>query len=286
MKKKWFILIMLMFVMVGCIGFIKGDSNVQFSTWIWDAESLEKKGDQYIQFANEHKVSKLFVQVNEDVSNEHYADFIDKASKNNIEVYALGGSKSWVFDDKKVDKFLAWVERFQQQYGKLAGVHVDIEPYLLDQWDTDQGAVVLAYFDTLSTIQAFAEKQELTFEVDMPFWFNKVSYDNSYGKGNVSEWVIDIADNTTLMAYRNKAEGRNGIIRLVEDELVYAEAQRKQITIAVETYPSKEGEHISFAGKSNEQLTKVLQQVINQYDHNDALSGIAVHHLESWQQIK
>lgn len=286
MKKKWLIIIMFMFVVIGCSGFIKGDSNVQYSTWIWDAESLEKKGDQYIQFAKEQKVSKLFVQVNEDVPNEQYAAFIDKANQNKIEVYALGGSKSWVFDDKKVEKFLAWVEQFQQQHGKLAGIHIDIEPYLLDQWKLDQEAVVLAYFDAMSTIQAFTENQNLTFEADMPFWFNKISYDNSYGKGIVSEWVIDLADNTTLMAYRNKADGRNGIIRLVEDELVYAEAKRKQITIAVETYPSKEGKHISFAGKSKEQFTKVLQQVIDYYEKNDALSGIAVHHLDSWQDMK
>lgn len=286
MKKKWSLLIIVMVLMVMIKGFSLSTMIENSATWIWNPFSLDSKGDEYITFMQEQGVKKVFVQVDVDVPNETYRTFFEKARAAEIAIYALDGGRNWGENRQPAVIFMQWVEQFQQEIPLLTGIHVDIEPYLLEEWHTDQQQVIQNYFDVLSQLEQFTTEQNLAFEVDMPFWFDTVSYENGYGKGLVCEWVIDTADVVTLMAYRNRAEGGNGIIELVEKELAYAQEKGKKVAVGVETLPSDEGSHISFFGMTKYELKKEADKVTAAYRQNLAFSGIAVHYIDPWMNMK
>lgn len=286
MNKKWSLLIIVMVMMFVIKGFSSTTMIDSSATWIWNPYSLNSKGDEYIAFMQEQGVKKVFVQVDVEVPNETYRIFFEKAQAANIAVYALDGGRNWGEDSRPATIFMQWIEQFQQEAPLLTGIHIDVEPYLLEKWNTDRQQVLKNYFDVLGALGQFTTEQNLSFEVDMPFWFDTIQYDNAYGKGLVSEWVIDLADQVTLMAYRNQAEGGNGIIELVETELAYAQEKGKKAAIGVETLQSDEGTNISFYGMTKHVLKRETDKVMKAYTQNPAFDGIAVHYLDSWMNMK
>lgn len=286
MKKKWSLWIIVMVLMFVIKGYSPTTMIENSATWIWNPYSLESKGDDYITFMQEQGVKKVFVQVDIEVPNEIYHTFFEKARAAQIAVYALDGGRDWGENRQPVTMFMQWVEQFQQEAPLLSGIHIDVEPYLLEKWNIDRQQVIKNYFDVLAALKQFTTEQNLAFEVDLPFWFDTVEYDNVYGRGLVSEWVIDIADVVTLMAYRNQADGGNGMIELVKTELAYAEEKGKKAAVAVETLQSDEGAHISFYGMTKYELKRETDKVTAAYRQNPAFEGIAVHYLNSWMSME
>lgn len=286
MKKKWSFLIIVMVLMFVIKGFSSTTMIENSATWIWNPYLLDSKGEEYIAFMQEQGVKKVFVQVDVEVPNEIYRTFFEKARAADIAVYALDGGRGWGENRQPAEVFMEWVEQLQQEEPLLAGIHIDVEPYLLEQWTTDRQQVIQNYFDIVSILRQFTTGQNLAFEVDIPFWFDTIPYENAYGKGLVSEWIIDTADVVTLMAYRNQAEGENGIIGLVETELSYAQEKGKKVAVGVETLSSDEGTYISFAGMSKYELKNETDKVTAAYRQNPAFSGIAVHYIDPWMDMK
>lgn len=286
MNNKWSLLIIVMVLMFGIKGFSSSTMIDNGATWIWNPYLLDSKGDEYIAFMQHQGVKKAYVQVDAEVPNEIYRTFFEKAQAAKIAVYALDGGRDWGENSRPVAAFMQWVEQFQQGAPLLTGIHIDVEPYLLENWNIDRQRVLTNYFDVLGTLEQFTTTQNLSFEVDMPFWFDTIQYDNPYGKGLVSEWVIDLADQVTLMAYRNQAEGANGIIELVNSELAYAQDKGKKVAVGVETLQSYEGPNISFYGMSKDALKSETDQVTATYRQNSAYGGIAVHYLDTWMEMK
>ncbi|WP_431029123.1 hypothetical protein [Lysinibacillus sp. LZ02] len=252
------------------------------ATWIWHAESLEKNTDQYLQFIEEKQIAKVYVQVNAEVKNEVYAAFIQKANHIGVQVYALDGNPDWGTNTQSVERFKEWVTTFQREYGLLEGVHLDIEPYTLDMWQTNQRRVIVDFFHVLNGLKAFAATEKLEYEVTIPFWFDEVSYKNRFGKGVVSEYIIDLADRVSVMAYRNEACGKEGIIALSATEIKYAQSKGKSVMIAVETFNTSEGDFLTFYGKDEAYMNKELTKVYKRFENREGFDGFAIHYLDTW----
>lgn len=58
--------------------------------------------------------------------------------------------------------------------------------------------------------------QNLTLSIDIPSWFDVITYSSKYGSGNLAEWIFKNIKNVTIMAYRDKALGSDGIVNIVK----------------------------------------------------------------------
>ncbi len=123
----------------------------------------------------------------------------------------------------------------------------------------------------------------LPLEADMPFWFDEISYKNTYGSGLLAEWVIKNTDGVTLMAYRDSAPM---IIDIVKNEIAMAEKYGKNVVVGVETGVTDEGSIITFAEEGEAYMNLQLAEVAAHYSHHVAYEGIAVHHVGSWMTLK
>lgn len=197
------------------------------STWLWDTELIIEEQKNILTFLDKENVNVLYLQISRNVDEEIYRDFIVEATKQDLEVHALGGAKEWVTKDGEQEfyDYLQWVQQYQQSATKeeqFSGIRLDVEPYLHKDWEKNQSVFLENYQHVLVKTEETAKQLKLKFGADIPFWFDEVSYCNDYDSGLLSEWVIDHTDVISIMSYRNKANGKNGINSLVKSEINYA----------------------------------------------------------------
>ncbi|MCD8501970.1 MAG: hypothetical protein LRY71_10190 [Bacillaceae bacterium] len=159
---------------------------------------------------------------------------------------------------------------------------MDIEPYLLVNWETDREEILERYQKTIDDLAKKATEMNLVFGVDIPFWFDEIEYNNKFGKGLLAQWLVENADEITIMAYRDTADE---IIRIVRAELDWANELDKQLYIAVETVELPE-QQVTFEGNGRKEMEKQLKRVKKHFKHEQSFKGVAIHHYESWKSMK
>ncbi|WP_226671438.1 amidase [Metabacillus litoralis] len=261
----------------------------EYSTWLWDTNKIVNDRVATLQFLEEKQVKHVYLQINRNVNTTYYKKFISEASIKNIKVYALDGDPNWGPTSKGFTNFLSWVTTYQQSSQateKFSGIHLDIEPYLTPLWTSNYKAAVNKYQNALIVASNKATSLGISFAVDIPFWFDEMTYKNKHGKGNLAKWAINLTDEVTIMAYRDKAVGPNGIIELVKYEMNTANTLNKKVNIAVETMNLGNDGFLTFYEEGQAAMNTQLELVQNSYGSYSNFNGFAVHHVGSWMELK
>lgn len=268
---------------------IAEEAKWEQSTWLWHTSKIVEAPDEVLEFLNQKDVTNVYLQINRDIDPDSYRSFIAKASSDNIHVFALDGSKYWIEDQKRFNDYLNWVEQYQNgssEQERFAGLHLDVEPYLHEMWDEDYQNAILQYQNIISEAAQKAKTWDIRFAADIPFWYDTKYYDNEqYGKGLLHNWVIDTADEVGIMAYRNFAEGGNGIIELSTNEIQYAQEVGKKVIVGVETKPLTSYDHLSFSELGEDKMNDELNKVYNEFGDAASFNGIAIHSFKYWQEL-
>ncbi|WP_133058591.1 amidase [Halalkalibacter urbisdiaboli] len=262
------------------------------ATWVWHTEDIIHQPDEVLVFLQKKGVSHLYLQVNQNVQIGHYQHFIEKANQMSINVHALDGSPTWVDRMGRVQyiPIINWLTQYQQSSTteqRFTGLHIDVEPYLCPRWFMNRRATIEEYQQVILDFKQTTRQLNIEFGIDIPFWFDSEVYFNKrFGSGKLSEWLIDQADSTTVMAYRDHAENLDGIIDIVKDELVYANKKGKNIYIAVETDWTTEGNLLTFLDNGEASMLLELDKVKSIYKRYRYFRGFAIHHYRSWRALR
>lgn len=249
-------------------------NDIPKSTWIWNAYNLDTS---LLPDLEKQNVKKVYIQIEPELTIENYASYIKAAKKHHIDVYALAGESTWATNRKQARAILQWIEEAQKKTRLFAGVHLDIEPYALASYDTKTQAILENYFEVLKEYRKMTNAQSIRLEADIPYWFDEELYDNKYGKGKVSDFVIRVTDEVAVMAYKQKAAE---IINITSHERAYAKKKGKTITVAVETYPSLTEPEISFATSTVENFENQVEKV-----YAKTKTPIGIHFLDAWRDL-
>ncbi len=266
-------------------------STQNYSTWLWNTNEITYNADNLLAFMVDNNVTDVQLQVNYGIDYAYYQDFISRAAANNIAVHALEGSPDWVMEGGVVsqDAFFAWLADYQANSAPEAqfkGIHLDVEPYHYSTgYGTDPNGVLGRYQDFLMNAKTQAANLQLNLAIDIPFWFNEVSYSTSYGNGNLAAWIFNNIKTVTIMAYRDFASGANGINQLAETEMNMARQYNVSATIAVETENIGDPTYVTFFEEGNAYMYNELNIVRQYFSKNRAFSGIGIHHLGSWMNM-
>lgn len=269
------------------LGVISISSHVQAqqsstkATWLWNTATITD--EQTLQFLLEKEVTTVYLQIDPSLPSEQYVEFISKMQAAHIEVQALDGMPEW--DTTYFDAFWEWLSQYQQAYPESAftAVHLDVEPYLSAFWQENEPMAIYQYQELLHYAKEQANSMGLRLEADIPFWYDEVFYKNTFGQGNLAEWVIKHIDGVSIMAYRNTAYA---LKRVTANEMAYAEKYETPVVMGVETIPFPEEPAISFSAKGEKRMNRLLQQMADHYAHNHYFDGVAVHHVQSWMTLK
>ncbi|WP_456272923.1 amidase [Bacillus sp. AK031] len=289
--KKWIMAVVLLFsfLLPGGAGFhVDAVSEQDRATWLWNPWMIVKDEAGTLDFLESKGLNKVYVQIDRDIAPSVYRSFIEKASSAGMKIYALDGAPDWVAPKGYInqDRLMDWLAIYQNgssSQQKFSGVHLDVEPYLYTRWNTKRGATVKSYQALLVRAKNSADHLSLPLEVDMPFWFDEISYNNIYGKGLLAEWVISSTDSVTIMAYRDSG---SLIIDLVRNEVEWAGKYSKSLVAGVETGKTDEGNNISFFEEGESYMQTELGSVEAYYEDVQGFNGTAIHHVGSWMTMK
>ncbi len=242
--------------------------------WVWAGPDHDAIG-----FAQTKGVDTLYVNAVPGFSaSAAHADFISAAHAAGIAVHALGGDPTWATSNS--DDFHAWVDEVVA-YGGFDGIHADVEPYLLPEWSSRNSRVVRQYLRSLKDARARAGALDL--HVAVPFWFDDPAYATRKG-ATLVERVLDTVDGIVVMAYRDHAEGPDGIVELAATEVALATAEGKPAVVAVETAPAGL-DKISFAEEGESVMEHELALVRAAFAGQRGFAGEAVHYYGSWLSL-
>ncbi|MBO2944588.1 hypothetical protein JJQ72_11465 [Paenibacillus sp. F411] len=270
------------------------DQSTTISTWLWDTATIVEEEQQETVISNlvSHHVDVLQLQIQTDIQLEVYQRFIRKAHAAGIAVHALDGSPYWADRNgpKLQQAFLSWLTTYQNQAApeeKFKGIHLDVEPYGHDKYEQKKNMLWTNYQTMMLTFKDYTDQHDLVFEIDIPFWLYGIPYNNQYGKGNVAEWVCGHVKHITIMAYRDTAFLNDGVAGVAAAEMKLFRKYGVQGVIAVETGKLPEGnDFVTFYGDGKEYMYGQLEQVYQKYKKDPAFHGIAIHHYESWMEMK
>lgn len=258
------------------------------SVWMWNPWLLLDENKNPFEFLESKQINKVYLQIDVEISKSTYQNFIEEAKKKDIQVVALAGEEHWITENGSyhLEQFLNWVGQYQEESTdaqQFLGIHLDIEPYTTTLWETNRMLAIQTFQELVIQAKMKAKEFGVLLELDIAFWYDEVKYNTKYGSGILSNWTIENSDSVTIMAYRDYSDE---IIEGVKNEIAYANRMKKKVVIGVETMESAEGNRVSFFEEGEKYMNKQLKHVQRYYSLNPSFNGIAIHHFESWSEMK
>ncbi|GIH90790.1 hypothetical protein ACFFMN_26465 [Planobispora siamensis] len=247
--------------------------------WLWDIGTAQPA--DMLAWAKARGVNEIFVHAGAGLPSDtarmtRLRELKRGADKARIRLSALGGDPAWATDHAAAR---AW-QRAVLGTGLFAGSHVDVEPYALPAWQTDQGALASGLVEMLRLLQADDPRP---LEADIPFWYHTIPT----GPGaTLADGVLAQVDGVTVMSYRDTATGPNSMMDVSADILARGTEAGKPVRLSAETGSLSDCLHCTFYEEGAARMTTVLADVDSAARAYPAFAGIAVHHYASWRTMK
>ncbi|SEM63199.1 hypothetical protein SAMN04488688_11681 [Paenibacillus sp. cl141a] len=264
-----------------------GENNSKKATWIWQTDLIRDGGEELLDFSREEGINLIYLQIDRQLSSEIYEAFIERAHEDQIAVHALGGDPRWALTEH-LDDMLGLADWVIDYNGKVAagarfdGIHLDVEPYVLAKWDTEQDQIIATWEQNLKAFLSLASGKGLELGIDIPFWFDQYALADGTG---LNEWLIGAFDHVTVMAYRNEVESEHGILDLTRAELELADRLGKQILIGVNTKEMPGESYTTFYGHGKDKLNQKLDHLSSALGSYPSFAGVAIHDIRNWQSM-
>ncbi|CAG7656948.1 hypothetical protein ACFQI7_00185 [Paenibacillus allorhizosphaerae] len=258
------------------------------ATWVWDTSLIATSTgrNQIFQFAKNQQISRIYLQVNPDVAKSAYRSMIKTAAGNGIEVYVLDGAPNWALPENRarIASLISWVKTYNASVAtneRFAGIQLDVEPYLLPEWSSDQSGTAQKWLDALSYFHDETKKAPvLSTSAAIPFWLDSVPLSSGVALGEV---LIAKLDEVALMSYRDQGDA---VADLVKEELAWGDKYGKKVWLSLETNPVSETPYITFYEEGKAEMDRQMARIDELVKVHPSYAGIAVHDYIGWRNLK
>ncbi|HET6435387.1 MAG TPA: hypothetical protein VFG18_06735 [Xanthomonadaceae bacterium] len=275
------------------------------AVWVWERDAyamVESRtmADEAFAFLRDKDVNVLYLYADAWQGRnlivdrpQAYRRFIARAHDDGFKVYALLGSAYLKTEEYvlpgRLDEAGAMFQRVLDYNAAAAegerfdGVNYDIEPHLLDAWDTRRTELLLGFLDMTADFarRKAASGQRLAIGPAMPFWWDNIRIEWRGNTRPMSEHVADLTDYVALMDYRNEAEGNDGIVDHAEAEIAYAARAGRKVVIGLELSPS-EPRKVTFNHLTEADLAREMRLTERALGASPAFGGFVLHHYRGY----
>jgi len=264
------------------------------SIWIWGegAELLNNsfaRGDFFKFLKNPHGSGQAITNIYLDCKTFYLKDenwkkkmvtFIKQAHSNGVCVQFLAGNPAWGHQRYEVINIINAVSEYNSEQpleSRLDGIHLDIEPYTLPIWHTND-KFREKFFESVEKYGELMRNinPNIVFGLDVPTFWNEQETRRLLGAVDYLT-LMNYTDNASLMADRAK--------RFVDIAL----KMDKKIESGIETQaPSKRwgvDYPITFYDEGWKLMEEILAKVVDKLGSSPAFIGFAVHYLESYRKM-
>ncbi len=183
----------------------EGPQGKKFGLFSWNDWVLkEEEFDTLTQCMNQTHVTEVYQNFTE----ENYRlgeteEFVSRLRERNVSVYALLGDAQWSYEEnagtliKEMEAAVRYNKQ-QPEEKQIKGFMIDVEPYILDEWNADESfrqSLMLKYLKCMETAYTYARKNRMEFLVCIPAF-----YDDAYPEV-LERLVSDGCDGIAVMNY-------------------------------------------------------------------------------------
>lgn len=172
------------------------------SIFSWEEEYLlSETEDEAGQAMKALGCEAVYQQIPEDTDLDIIRDYLKRRREAGQDVYCLAGESKWAVE-KDGESMLRIVETVSQwnkaikKDEKFCGIVWDVEPYLLERWDTDPVTVMAQFVQNAAEAYKAAEEQELLVILCIPNF-----YDAAGMEGPLEELIQSGCDAVAVMNY-------------------------------------------------------------------------------------
>lgn len=261
MKKKSLLVLCLTFI----VSIFSGCGNImtqatqntvkdeKFAVWMWQTEYADMPDTA--ENLSKINIDNIYITPREDMSeNILYASFLKNLNLYGISAQALLGTPEWTLSDyyNRMDTRIKQIFDYNSKYeNKFTAIHLDIEPYLLPDWENNKEFYFNSYCDNMTKlskeikIHNSDKNDNLKLILDIPFWYDKASL----------ERILSIADEVTVMDY---TDDLNDFILRGNAIFSIADQKGKKVNIGIDLNDIKYDEILSYAKTSKNEFKKHL----------------------------
>lgn len=258
-------------------------------TWYDSDVSTAARQNTLLNFAVERGVSVIFLH-SESMLNKPalLSRFLDRAAAKGIEVELLFGAPDWALTAnhgipldllRRANAFVAGLTG-----ARPVGVHFDIEPHVLPEWETDAVPLGDQLLDLYGKLMA-AKAHGLYINADIAMGYEYVSLTRGGVTRSLSHWMVDATDRTTLMDYRDYSMGEDSIVSHALHPVSYATTRGKRTLVGVETTCKLQPAKVTFCEEGNRHMEAELASVNAYFGANTGYGGLAIHDYANYREL-
>ena len=276
----------------------KKNPHAPRASWVWkyDPVSNLRVRQELLDFCERTGIETLYIYFGEEPPTETppefqkgLAEFLALAHAHGIQVQALQGNPLWALKPSH-PLVLKWVKgyldfnRAQPDNRRIDGVHLDIEPYLTPQWETDDRQRIKEQFlDLMRQLRDLIDTQkgDHPFELGLaiPVFYNR--------EPDFEEGLLKQADYAALMDYYDTGLD---IVTQGRFHVDLAKRAGKRLVIGVETQDlvrmGQGKRRNTFHEEGWQEMEEALAQVTEAFAKESSFAGIAIHAYDSYRLLQ
>jgi hypothetical protein len=250
------------------------DARPRRAAWVWDQPDPAELG----RWCAASGVTELFLAVPTDLTGSPRLAWLRAVRAllpDGVGTALLGGDPGWLDEP---DEALRWWASATGP-GAAEVVHLDLEPWAHPGWTGgDRDRLVRAYLSLLTGMVG----RGVPVEVDLAHHLHTVRTDAGR---RLDAAVLDVVAAVTLLAYRRRLDGPDGLVDVAGPTLGAALAAGCPVRVGVECTdlgPEPDRAKQTFHGRPESELRDVLDQLEVRYGRDPAWRGTAVHDRRGW----
>lgn len=174
----------------------------------WKRSAMQEEREEEVQRAMaELGCEIIYQEIPDSVSDETVTAFLKRRKQQGQAVFALAGEAEWAMEEDaaSMKKVLERISQRNSVSGdaRIEGIVWDVEPYLLEEWDTDRPGLMETYVENLSTAYRQAKEEDLLVIVCIPHF-----YDSEKTYAYLDRLVKNGCDAVAVMNYSKRNEIR------------------------------------------------------------------------------
>ena len=274
----------------------KRDPAAPRAMWMWklDPVTNPQVRDDLFAFCQQTGMTHLYLYLGETplskvapAYQDRLAVFLTEAHAQKLRVDALTGNPLWAMRQHH-QVLLDWIQGFLDYNAKcpkaarIDGVHLDVEPYLLAEWESRKEAFKVQYVELMAKCRELvvkAKQPEFQLGIAIPIFYDR--------EGDFERQVLAHVDYVALMDYYDAAVD---LIERASYHVKLAGELGKSLVIGVETQDlvqmGQGKRRNTFHEEGWEDMESQLAQVTKAFRGRPGFAGLAIHAYESYRLLQ
>lgn len=223
-------------IIIGIIGMILIISGIIFylttqqvddnlAIFSWDKETVTEDVQRTKDFLQSQKIRRLFQSFASELSMDEIQTFMGRVS-DEVDVYQLIGTPEWAYAENKArlidqGERVVKINNTLDVENQIKGLVVDVEPYLLDDFDWEDEELKLSFMENMKALYDFLQANDLAMITVVPYFYETKGY-----KDVLDFLIKEASTELAVMNYFREEE---------VEHILYETTIAKEVDLAVTT---------------------------------------------------